>query len=48
LPDDTHPPANTLQPTTIGRSKEHDLSQFPSDTLSLARDLQAEVDALTP
>lgn len=48
LPDDTHPPANTLQPTTIGRSKEHDLAQFPSETLSLARDLQAEVDALTP
>ncbi|ARE83470.1 sulfotransferase family protein [Roseovarius mucosus] len=46
LPDHTSLPANLLRPTTIGRSKEHDISQFPSDVVTRARDLQAEIDAL--
>lgn len=48
LPTDTALPGNLLQPTTIGRSHQHDLSLFPPDMLSFARELQAEVDNLNP
>ncbi len=40
-------PADLVQPTSIGRSEDHDLSLFPPAMLAEARALQLDLDALS-
>lgn len=46
LPDSGDLPADLIRPTTIGRSRDHDLSFFPEADLEAALALQSEVETM--